>query len=44
MAVQILSASIWIGSLVCLAVVSQAAHKALQGPEQVAFFPALGHR
>ena len=41
---EILSASVWIGSLVCLAVVSQAARKVLEGPAQVAFFRAVGHR
>jgi hypothetical protein len=41
---EILSASVWIGSLVCLAVVSQAARQVLQGPAQVAFFRAVGRR
>lgn len=43
-AVEILSASVWIGSLVCLAVVSQAARKVLQVPAQIAFFGAVGRR
>ncbi len=43
-AVEILSASVWIGSLVCLAVVSQVARKVLEGPTQVAFFRAVGRR
>ncbi len=43
-AVAILSASVWIGSLVCLAVISQAARKVLEGPAQVAFFRAVGRR
>ncbi len=43
-ALEILSASVWIGSLVCLAVVSQAARKVLEGPAQVAFFRAVGRR
>jgi uncharacterized membrane protein len=43
-AVEILSASVWIGSLVCLAVISQAARKVLEGPAQVAFFRAVGRR
>ena len=43
-ALEILSASVWIGSLVCLAVVSQAARKVLDGPAQVAFFRAVGRR
>jgi uncharacterized membrane protein len=41
---EILSASVWIGSLVCLAVVSQAARQVLQGPAQAAFFRAVGRR
>ncbi|MGH8987125.1 MAG: hypothetical protein ACRDXC_00815 [Acidimicrobiales bacterium] len=41
---EILSASVWVGSLVCLAVVSQAARKVLEGPAQVAFFRAVGRR
>ena len=43
-AVEIFSASVWIGSLVCLAVVSQAARTVLEGPDQVAFFRAVGRR
>ena len=43
-AVEILSASVWIGSLVCLAVISQVARKVLEGPAQVTFFRAVGRR
>ena len=43
-AVEILAASVWIGSLVCLAVVSQVARTVLEGPAQVAFFRAVGRR
>ena len=43
-AVEILSASVWVGSLVCLAVVSQVARKVLEGPAQVTFFRAVGRR
>ena len=43
-ALEILSASVWIGSLVCLAVVSRAARNVLEGPTQVAFFRAVGRR
>jgi uncharacterized membrane protein len=43
-ALEILSASVWIGSLVCLAVVAQAARKVLEAPAQVAFFRAVGRR
>ena len=42
--VEILSASIWIGSLVCLPVVSQVARNELEGPAQVTFFRAVGRR
>ncbi len=41
---EILAASVWIGSLACLAVVSQAARTVLEGPAQVAFFRAVGRR
>ena len=43
-ALEILSASVWTGSLVCLAVVSRAARTVLKGPAQVAFFRAVGRR
>ena len=43
-ALEILSASVWIGSLVCLTVVSQAALKVLEGPAHAAFFRAVGRR
>ena len=43
-ALEILSASVWTGSLVCLAVVSRAARTVLEGPAQVAFFRAVGRR
>jgi uncharacterized membrane protein len=43
-AVELLAACIWVGSLVCLAVVTSAARKVLDGPSQVAFFRAIGRR
>jgi putative copper export protein len=43
-ALEILSASVWIGSLACLAVVAQAAREVLEAPAQVAFFRAVGRR
>ena len=43
-ALEILSASVWTGSLVCLAVVSRAARTVLESPAQVAFFRAVGRR
>ena len=43
-ALEILSASVWIGSLVSLAVVSQAARKVLEGPAHAALFRAVRRR
>lgn len=43
-AVELLAACIWVGSLACLAVVTSAARKVLDGPSQVAFFRAIGRR
>lgn len=42
--VEIVAASVWIGSLACLAVVSAAARAVLDGPAQVAFFRGVGRR
>lgn len=42
--IEILSACVWVGSLACLAVVTGAARKVLDGPMQVAFFRAMGRR
>lgn len=42
--VLILSSSVWIGSLVCLAVVANAARSTLEPTARVAFFRALGRR
>lgn len=42
--VEILAACVWVGSLVCLAVVSTAARKVLDGRAQVALFAAVGRR
>ncbi|MGC8463665.1 MAG: hypothetical protein ACP5P9_08365 [Acidimicrobiales bacterium] len=41
---ELLAASIWVGSLVCLAVVARTGRATLDGPAQVAFFRALGRR
>lgn len=41
---ELLAASIWVGSLVCLAMVAQTGRATLDGPAQVAFFRALGRR
>ncbi|MGH9104504.1 MAG: hypothetical protein ACRDZX_01445, partial [Acidimicrobiales bacterium] len=42
--VELISASIWVGSLVCLTVVTSAARKVLDAPSQVRFFRAVGRR
>jgi hypothetical protein len=41
-AVGMLAASIWVGSLVCLAVVSRVARRVLDGPSFVALFREVG--
>jgi len=43
-AVELLAACIWVGSLVCLALVANVARKVLDGPSQVTFFRAVGRR
>jgi uncharacterized membrane protein len=43
-ALEILAACVWVGSLVCLAVVTNAARRVLDGPAQVALFRAVGRR
>lgn len=43
-AVELLAASIWIGSLVCLAIVASAARRVLDARAQVVFFRAVGRR
>ena len=43
-AVELIAACIWVGSLVCLALVATVARQVLDGPSQVAFFRALGRR
>ncbi len=41
-AIEMLAASVWVGSLVCLALVSGVARRVLDGPSRVAFFRAVG--
>jgi hypothetical protein len=41
-AVELVAACIWVGSLVCLALVANVARHVLDGPSQVAFFRAIG--
>jgi hypothetical protein len=43
-AVEIFSACVWVGSMVSLAVVANAARKVLDGSSQVRFFRAVGQR
>ena len=43
-ALELLAASVWVGSLVCLALVTNSARKVLDGPSQVALFRAIGRR
>lgn len=43
-AVELVAASIWVGSLVCLAVVTAAARRVLDTPSQVVLFRAVGRR
>ena len=43
-AVELIAACIWVGSLVCLALVANVARKVLDGPSQVTFFRAIGRR
>ena len=43
-ALELLPASVWVGSLVCLALVTNSARKVLDGPSQVALFRSIGRR
>ena len=43
-AVELIAACIWVGSLVCRALVANVARKVLDGPSQVTFFRAIGRR
>lgn len=43
-AVELIAASIWVGSLVCLAVVANVARKVLEDRSRVMFFRAVGRR
>lgn len=43
-ALELVAASVWIGSLLCLAVVAQVGRATLDGPTQAVFFRALGRR
>ncbi|HVX23415.1 MAG TPA: hypothetical protein VHB02_18885 [Acidimicrobiales bacterium] len=42
--IELFATSVWIGSLICLAVVSSAARSSLDPAARVAFFRALGRR
>ena len=41
-ATEMLAASVWVGSLVCLALVSNVARRVLDGPSRVALFRGIG--
>ena len=43
-AVELIAACIWVGSLVCLALVTNVARSVLDSPSQVTFFRAIGRR
>ena len=43
-AVELITASIWVGGMVCLAIVAKAARGVLDESSQVAFFRAVGRR
>jgi uncharacterized membrane protein len=43
-AVELIAASIWVGGMVCIAVVAKAARDVLDESSQVAFFRAVGRR
>jgi hypothetical protein len=43
LAIEMLATSVWVGSLVCLALVSSVARRVLDGPSRVAFFRGIGH-
>ena len=43
-AVEMIAASIWVGGMVCLAIVAKAARGVLDESSQVAFFRAVGRR
>jgi len=42
--VELIAASIWVGGMVCLAIVAKAARGVLEESSQVAFFRAVGRR
>jgi hypothetical protein len=43
-AVELIAACIWVGSLVCLAIVANVVRSVLDGPSQVTFFRVIGRR
>src|ERR1035441_8110810 len=43
-AVELIAASIWVGGMVCIAIVAKAARGVLDESSQVAFFRAVGRR
>ncbi len=43
-AIELIAASIWVGGMVCLAIIAKAARGVLDESSQVAFFRAVGRR
>ena len=43
-AVELITASVWVGGMVCMAIVAKAARDVLDEPSQVAFFRSVGRR
>ena len=42
--IELIAASIWVGGLVCIAVVTKVARDVLDGPSQMVFFRSMGRR
>lgn len=43
-AMELIAASIWVGGMVCIAVVTNVACDDLDGPSQIVFFRSMGRR
>ena len=43
-AIELIAASIWVGGMVCVAVVAKVARDVLDGPSQMEFFQSMGRR
>lgn len=42
--IELIAASIWVGGMVCIAVVAKVARDVLDGPSQMVFFRSMGRR